>query len=246
MYGLDGFCRPPPPAAGRAGVQAERELPVGAGDGSKSLEEVLVGVARMELHQLDPARVARQMACECPGQVGPPGARRPVEDQLTALEQQVGLLLQPLAVDQQLLRQLVGDVGELHVALRFADRARDAERGQQRLDGGDVVVGEVDDVGLPGEPGGQRRGQRGEHHRMRGVAPAHRSAQVGAVVAGGGVLGVAGDLPEVDLGLRGGEHVVARAHLVEERVELADLGAARGVGLVGVVLVHHGWRRRRR
>lgn len=61
---------------------------------TEALEEVLVGVGRVELHQLHPVG-ARQMPGQGAGQICLPGTGRPVEHQLPLLLELLGRLDQP-------------------------------------------------------------------------------------------------------------------------------------------------------
>jgi hypothetical protein len=74
--------------AERPGPQREGQAAVAAGGGPEPLEEVLVRVRRVELDELD-RPVFGQVPGETGGQVGLARARRPVEDDLLALREQV-------------------------------------------------------------------------------------------------------------------------------------------------------------
>ena len=95
----------------RSGLQLERELAIVTLHGTKTLEEVLVAVGRVELDELHRARPAEVFG-ELPSKVCLPGARWTVENQLLALPQQVGLFLQPRLVDQQFVGQDLVDLRE--------------------------------------------------------------------------------------------------------------------------------------
>ena len=98
-------------ARGHLGEVAERPGAQREGQGSaaawlwpEALEEVLVGVGRVELDELDRA-VVGQVAGQLAGEVGLAGPGRPVQDDLLALPEQVGDLHQFCLVHQQASRR---------------------------------------------------------------------------------------------------------------------------------------------
>ena len=106
-------------AAQRAAPQLERRLPVAGQRGAVALDEVLVGVRGVELHDLEPAaRGLGVLPRDPPRDERLPGARRPVEDQLP-LVLEVGHDLLELA---GLPHQLLADGGPVRLARRLAAR----------------------------------------------------------------------------------------------------------------------------
>jgi hypothetical protein len=74
----------------------------------EAFEEVLVGVGRVELDQLDRA-VVGQVAGQFAGEVSLAGPGRPVQDDLLALPEQVGDLYQFCLVRQQAFGEIESD-----------------------------------------------------------------------------------------------------------------------------------------
>ena len=110
---------------GHLGEVAERPGAQREGQGSAparlrpvALEEVLVGVGRVELDELDRA-VFGQVAGQLARQVGLAGSRRPVEDDLLLFPEQVRDLRQFGLIHEQVSGELRGDRVEGKLASRW-------------------------------------------------------------------------------------------------------------------------------
>ena len=69
--------------------------------GAVSLDEVLVGIGGVELHQTNSVLVTRKMGGEFPGHIRLPGSRRTVEDDLAAMTQKPNDTLQMVHTDEK-------------------------------------------------------------------------------------------------------------------------------------------------
>ena len=71
----------------RSGPGLDREVDFARASGHRtvSLEEVLVGIRRVELHDLEGANAAREVLGQCLGEVGLSGSRGAVENDLALL-----------------------------------------------------------------------------------------------------------------------------------------------------------------
>jgi hypothetical protein len=175
----------------------------------------------MELHEFDRVGLG-QMPCDVLGDIGLPGARRTVEDDLPARPEQVDDLLQPWFVDEQLVGERVVRVAQHQVGDRLYLLGWTLPLTEEAFEDRQLL-GQVHDIGLAGQLGRQRRGQIRELQGRIGVAPLNVSAQVRALIWRVDPLGVAGGDPEVDLAAAGRHDEVAGLQAGQERVELDDL-----------------------
>jgi len=111
--------------AERPGAQRERQRSAATWFGPEAFEEVLVGVGRVELDELNRA-VVGQVTGQFAGEVSLAGPGRPIEDDLLALPEQIGDLHQFCLVHQQAF----GEIGSDRVEPKETPRRFDDHRGR--------------------------------------------------------------------------------------------------------------------
>ncbi|KMS68265.1 hypothetical protein ACM01_39580 [Streptomyces viridochromogenes] len=217
--------------------------------GPEPLEEVLVGVRRVELHDLHLLRTAAEVLGQLHRQVGLPSARWAVEHQLPLVEEEFTHLVQPGAVVyEEFGGECLGDVRQRELPRRqpfgggvfaaFAAaccRIRTVRKPDERVQGVQDT-GQVDDVVLDGQSLLDFLRQLLVRVALR--EPGDGPAQVGQPARRRGLYGVPGDPPDVQPAVADGGHGVADAHLRQEGVQFVDetpLLVVRGRPLVPVL-----------
>ena len=120
---VGGLVDEPRAAARACSANATARRPA---DRPVALEEVLVGVRRVELHELDVRPVRPGAAASSLGDVGLSGPGRPVEDQLRPVPQQLDAFLQPVQRHMQPLASSWLASGRCRLAVPVVGRRRSA------------------------------------------------------------------------------------------------------------------------